>query len=218
MNDTPIKLSPNSLNLFVECPRCFWLHFNKGIKRPSGIFPSLPGGMDGILKVYFNEYRGTDKLPPIIEGRIKGKLLDPLPLSLFYKDEKNQAVLWGKLDDVLDLGNGKYAPLDHKTRGYAPKEEVILPYQLQMDTYDFLMSENNLPTSHLAYLIYYYPTPGQLHDKFPFKVAIKPVNTDPKRAKETFEKAIELLRSKMPESSPTCQYCAWAQHLRELKK
>lgn len=216
MNDAPLKLSPNSLNMFLECPRCFWLHFNKGIKRPSGIFPSLPGGMDGILKVYFDEYRGTDKLPPIIEGRLEGKLLNPLPKSLFYKDDESQAVLWGKLDDALDLGGGKYAPLDHKTRGYPPKEEILPAYQLQMDVYDLLMEENQLPTKHLAYLVYYYPTPGQLHNNFPFEVVIKPVNTDPQRARKVFEDAVKLLRSKMPTSSKTCGYCAWHSVISQL--
>ena len=218
MGDTPLKLSPNSLNLFLECPRCFWLHFNKGIKRPRGIFPSLPGGMDGVLKVYFDEYRGTDKLPPIIEGRMEGKLLNPLPKSLFYKDDKSQAVLWGKLDDALDFGDGKYAPLDHKTRGYPPKEEIFPAYQLQMDVYDLLMEENQLPTRHLAYLVYYYPTPGQLHDNFPFEVVIKPVSTNPKQAKKVFGDAVKLLRSKMPDSAKTCEHCAWAEIIKQVSE
>jgi len=218
MGDTPLKLSPNSLNLFLECPRCFWLHFNKGIKRPRGIFPSLPGGMDGVLKVYFDEYRGTDKLPPIIEGRMEGKLLNPLPKSLFYKDDKSQAVLWGKLDDALDFGDGKYAPLDHKTRGYPPKEEIFPAYQLQMDVYDLLMEENQLPTRHLAYLVYYYPTPGQLHDNFPFEVVIKPVSTNPKQAKKVFGDAVKLLRSKMPDPAKTCEHCAWAEIIKQVSE
>jgi len=45
------KLSPSALNLMKECPRCFWLAQHKVWKRPSGIFPSLPSGMDRILKI-----------------------------------------------------------------------------------------------------------------------------------------------------------------------
>src|SRR3989344_4511673 len=44
------KFSPSSLSLLKDCPRCFWLNFNKNIKRPDSIFPSLPSGMDKILK------------------------------------------------------------------------------------------------------------------------------------------------------------------------
>jgi len=49
------KISPSTINLMLECPRCFWLQIVKNIKRPAGIFPSLPSGMDKILKVHFDE-------------------------------------------------------------------------------------------------------------------------------------------------------------------
>lgn len=49
-----IRLSPASLNIFLDCPKCFWLEKNKSIKRPRGVFPSLPGGMDPVIKTYFD--------------------------------------------------------------------------------------------------------------------------------------------------------------------
>ena len=52
----PYKLSPSSLSLLSDCPRCFWLQLNKGVKRPEGIFPSLPSGIDRILKDHFDRY------------------------------------------------------------------------------------------------------------------------------------------------------------------
>jgi len=68
-----IKLSPSKLNLFLDCPLCFWLEVNKGVKRPAGVFPSLPGGMDLVLKKYYDRFRGG--LPPELIGRVNGKLL-----------------------------------------------------------------------------------------------------------------------------------------------
>ena len=210
-DDEAIKLSPTGLNLFLECPRCFWLANIKGIKRPFGIFPSLPGGMDGVLKAYFNEYRGQDVLPPLVEGKLEGKLMNPLPKTLFMKDDELKAILLGKLDDALDFGDGTFAPLDHKTRGYPPKEEILAPYQVQMDTYDLLMEANKYPTRHVAYLLYYHPTTGTLHEKFPFVLTLKPVPTNPERAMQIFRDAVNLLRSdEMPVPSNTCEYCGWA--------
>ena len=61
-----VTLSPSSLNLMKDCPRCFWVQFNKGIKRPNGIFPSLPSGIDlrfnrnrwlSLLKISMEESR-----------------------------------------------------------------------------------------------------------------------------------------------------------------
>jgi len=60
-NKMTIKLSPSKLNLFLECSLCFWLN-EQGIHRPSGPFPSLPGGMDRKLKIYFDRYRTEGKL------------------------------------------------------------------------------------------------------------------------------------------------------------
>ena len=58
------KLSPSSLSLMKECPRCFWLAQHNVWKRPASIFPSLPSGMDRILKNHFDKFRYSDKLPP----------------------------------------------------------------------------------------------------------------------------------------------------------
>ncbi len=58
------KLSPSSLNLMKECPRCFWLEKHKVWKRADSPFPTLPSGMDRILKNHFNKFRDRRELPP----------------------------------------------------------------------------------------------------------------------------------------------------------
>ena len=68
-----IRLSPSRLNLFLECPLCFWLE-HQGIHRPRGIFPSLPSGMDLAIKKYFDIFREKNELPPEIDGKVVGKL------------------------------------------------------------------------------------------------------------------------------------------------
>lgn len=76
---TPImpkhSLSPTALGTFKNCPRCFWLEKVKNIKRPRGIFPSLPGGMDAVIKTYFDKFRATGTLPPEIASHVEGKLV-----------------------------------------------------------------------------------------------------------------------------------------------
>ncbi|MEK6875437.1 MAG: hypothetical protein AABX30_02030 [Nanoarchaeota archaeon] len=47
---------PSSLSLMKECPRCFWLAQHNVWQRPAGIFPSLPSGMDAILKKHFDKF------------------------------------------------------------------------------------------------------------------------------------------------------------------
>ena len=57
------QFSPSSLSLFKDCPRCFWLAFNEKIKRPRTPFPSLPNGMDAVLKDYFDTFIRNQKVP-----------------------------------------------------------------------------------------------------------------------------------------------------------
>lgn len=124
-----IRISPTTgLNLFKNCPRCFWIHYNKEVKRPRGIFPSLPNGMDLVIKKYFDQYRG--KLPPELKGKVTGRLMPDLALmekwrnwrtGFEYQDKKLGAVLFGALDDCL-LDGGRYIPLDYKTKGSAPND------------------------------------------------------------------------------------------------
>ena len=115
------QLSASTLKLFQECPRCFWLHINKKIERPRGPFPSLPSGIDRVLKAYFEAYRKNGTLPPLIQGKLDGKLAAQ-PLTLGFNDSQTKARLWGKLDDCVVLAGEKLAPLDHKTRASAPDD------------------------------------------------------------------------------------------------
>ena len=163
----PIKLSPSTLNLFLDCPRCFWLDKVKGIKRPRGIFPSLPGGMDRVIKVHFDNFRAKNVLPPELNGaNFEGvKLFSNQAelekwrnwrTGLEYRDNDG-SVLSGALDDLL-VKTGRYIPFDYKTKGSVTTEEdAIKYYQNQLDCYSLLLEENKMPTAGYGFLLYYSP-------------------------------------------------------------
>lgn len=172
-NGRPV-LSPSSLNLFLECPKCFWLEKNRGIHRPSGAFPSLPGGIDSVLKKYFDKYRKTGGLPPEIDGQVEGKLLDDPKFlhewrvnvkGIRWYSEELDAELMGALDDclVVDGERGRttddvyYIPVDYKTRGWSAKEDSHTYYQNQLNCYALLLEKNGFKTKGFAYLIFYSP-------------------------------------------------------------
>ena len=60
-----VTLSRWQLNLFTECPRCFWLQNRHGVKQPKGFPMALNIAMDQLLKAEFDEYRAVGKLHPI---------------------------------------------------------------------------------------------------------------------------------------------------------
>ena len=141
------KLSPSSINLFLECPRCFWLQLVKGIKRPEGIFPSLPSGMDKILKAHFDSYAEKGTLPPEISahGLKNGYQLfsDKKTLDIWrsnfkgitYTDKTSGVLLRGAVDNILTNGK-KLIVLDYKTRAFPLKEDTNTHYQTKMDVYN----------------------------------------------------------------------------------
>src|SRR3989344_2697047 len=83
------KLSPSSINLMLECPRCFWLQVVKGIKRPETVFPSLPSGMDKILKEHFDRFMEKNELPPEIKEECAGYgLFNDKPLLDLWRNNR----------------------------------------------------------------------------------------------------------------------------------
>lgn len=204
-----IKLSPAGLNLLRDCPRCFWMDQVQHIKRPQGPMASIAVGLDSKIKAYCNAYRASGTLPPLLKDKLPGRLIDRLPPSFSWADPSLDATLWGKLDDCLQLDGALYAPLDHKTR--ASKAADVHPaYQVQMDCYALLLERNQLKSAGRAFLVYYCPEAGELHEGFPFVVDVKTVETNLDRAYALFRQGVELLRQTMaPPPSETCEYCAW---------
>jgi len=205
-----LSLSNSTLNLFLECPRCFWLQRNKKIARPRGIFPTLPSGMDSIIKEYFHRYRKLGTLPPLIENKVSGKLAD-ISLNLSFTDQESDLKITGRLDECLQLEDGSLVPLDHKTRASLPENQKYSQnyYQTQMDTYTLLLQKNGHLTKNLAYIVYYSPQPGELHRGIPFVIDVHQIETYPERAFQLYQSAKGCLDGEIPDSSANCEFCRW---------
>jgi len=206
-----VFLSPSTLNLYRECPRCFYLHMKYEIKRPRGPMPSIAIGLDSVFKKYFDYYRSMGELPPDLKKEMSGRLIQKLKPTYYYDINPGYCIL-GKLDDCLVTDEGAHVPLDHKTRA-SPARDVHPAYQLQMEVYCILLDGNGLKAGDRAYLLYYYPVhvdPDDGAEKIGFGLDIKRVDVDTAHAVHVIEDAIKCLESsKFPESSPECEYCAW---------
>ena len=219
-----IFLSPSALSVFRDCPRCFWLEKVKGIRRPRGIFPSLPNGMDRVIKTYFDAHRKKGTLPPELGGTgLEGVELfrDQTRLDawrnwrtgLQYRDTDG-SILSGALDDLL-VKEGRHLPFDYKTKGSpASEESSIRYYQHQLDCYALLLEENGLPTTGQGYLLYYSPQSAGENGQVAFLNQAIKVPTDIERARKLFRTAVSLIKGPMPAMLPSCEYCAWLEKRR----
>lgn len=207
------KLSPSSLNLMHECPRCFWLDKHKVWKRPNGIFPSLPSGMDGILKVHFDKFRDKGLLPPELcnDNNCESmKLFNEPELMRAWRnnlkgirwEDKDGNILFGAVDNILQKGK-KLIVLDYKTRGYALKEDTADHYQNQLDLYNFLLRKNGYETEDYSFLLFYVPKEVLESGEVIFDTSLVKRKINVKNAEKIFNEAIELLNGECPKK--TCE-------------
>ena len=222
-----IQLSPNSLNLFLECPHCFWLEKNAGIKRPPSYLYGLNLAFDGLLKEEFDDYRQKGIPHPLLEdNNINAKLFSNQKMlnrwrsnlaGIRYFDKDLRATLLGAPDDVLEFSDGKIAPLDYKSTG-SPAVDIYDRFQLQMDTYTFLMEKNGYKTQHKGYLVFYVIDKSRgFIDKLPFKKEIIEIETNPNDIYEIFRDAVMVLSQPTPPPhSQDCQFGIWQDKIKNL--
>ena len=215
----PYKFSPSSLSLLKECPRCFWLQFNKGIKRPEGIFPSLPSGMDRILKAHFDTFRDRGELPPELQelnGEVK--LFDNKELLEEWRnnrkgiklEDKEGNLFKGAVDNILKKGN-KLIVLDYKTRGFPLKDDTHKHYQDQLDIYNLLLRKNSYETEDYSYLLFYHPDKVNGKGDVVFNTDLIKMKISIKNAEKIFKDALGVLKGDIPECAEDCKFCKWAQ-------
>lgn len=219
-----MSLSPNSLNLFLECPHCFWLEKNKGIKRPQPYPYALNSEVDELLKEEFDSYRQKNLTPPLLEDNNIGaklfsnqKLLNQWRNSLSgikYFDGELNATLFGAPDDILQFSDGRLAALDYKSTGGAVSK-IYDRFQLQMDTYTFLLEKNGYKTVKKGYLAFYIIDKEKgFIDRLPFRKEFYEIETNPDDIYEIFKDAVSILKLQTPPShSQDCQYGKWLEEI-----
>jgi len=228
MNKKPINLSPSSLNLFLECPFCFWLEKRQGIRRPPPYPYALNAAVDVLLKQEFDVYRQKNMPHPLISSHnVSAKLFANQELlnewrsnfkGLRYYHPQLDATFFGAVDDILEFDGGKFAPLDYKSTG-ARKANVYDSFQLQMDAYTYLLEKNGYPTLNKGYLAFYIVNKEDgFGGRLPFRKELKEVETNPQRIPPLFKQAVDLLRSDQVLShTPDCKFGQWFNDIKKAK-
>ncbi len=217
---TTLYISPSSLNLFFECPFCFWLEKRHNIRRPSHFPYHLNLAVDDLLKKEFDRFRREGKPPPLLfENNISAKLFSNQELidewrdakrGIRFYDKKLDAYLFGAVDDVIEFKDRTIAPLDYKSTGMdVPK--VYDRFQLQMDVYTFLFEQSGYTCNQKGYLAFYIvERGGSFRGSIPFRKELHVISTDSSYVRETFEEAVTFLREEVPTfHSPDCEFGKW---------
>ena len=209
------KLSPSSLGLMNECPRCFWLAQHKVWSRPSSPFPQLPNGMDRVLKQHFDKFMKKGLLPPELCNHNhceNMKLFDNEKLLIEWRnarkglwfEDKEGNVLHGGIDNILTKGK-KLIVLDYKTKGSPAKEDAHKVNQHQLDIYNFLLRKMGYETEDYSFLLFYSPSEVLETGEVVFHTELRKVKTSVKEGEDLFNNGIKLLNEDCPKKS--CDWC-----------
>ncbi len=215
-----VTLSRSQLDLFTECPRCFWLQNRHGVKQPKSFPFALNNAMDLLLKAEFDEYRAAGRLHPVLaEHGVQGKLFEDTETlnewrnnfrGLRWKDPKTGHTLFGAVDDLLEFPDDSLAVVDYKSSG--AKEATVYPsYQLQMDVYTYLLQRMGYRTAPKAYFAFFMVVKDAgFKGRLPFRGQILEVSPQPDHVHELFKKAVALAQSDAkPASGSECGLCRW---------
>lgn len=213
------RLSASALSVLLECPRCFWLQVHENIRRPQGPFPSLPGGIDAVLKTAMDAHRKRGYLPPELAGVTSGLLYpdmqkltrwrDSLRGDLRHTDAERGIEVVGGIDDLL-VEDDRFTPLDFKTRGWAVKEDSHRHYEHQLDLYAWLFERLGHRTSGRGILLFFSPTAYEGNGTVKFRIEPIVLKTDPARAEGLLERAVTILRAPCPKHHAACPFCHYA--------
>ena len=231
----PFKLSRSKIDLFLSCPRCFYLDRRLGVARPPGFPFALNSAVDHLLKLEFDIHRANGTKHPLIEKYG----IDARPAShadldkwrhnftgVQYLHKSTNLLIFGAIDDLWINSKDEYIVVDYKSTS---KNEDIIElnqdwqdgYKRQMEIYQWLLRQNNYKVSNTGYFVYCNgQTDRKAFDgKLEFDVTLIAYEGDDSWIEKTICEANECLKSEnLPDPGDDCDYCKYRSAVREFEK
>jgi len=162
-------LSRSKIDLFLECPRCFYIDNKLGVARPPGFPFNLNSAVDALLKKELDAHRANGTQHPLA----KAYGLDAVPLAHAKMDEWRNALsqgvmtvhrptgltVRGGVDDIWVNKDGELIVIDYKATSKDGKIETLEEewhrgYKRQLEIYQWLLRQNGFKVSNTGYWFY----------------------------------------------------------------
>lgn len=219
------RLSRSKIDLFIECPRCFYIDNKLGTARPKGFPMNLNTAVDTLLKKEFDHYRKQQKPHPLMEEfNVDAVPLDHPKIDLWrdnfkgvdYFHEPTGITVCGAVDDLWVNKRGEVYVVDYKSTS---KEEKVsldadwqISYKRQMEIYQWLLRKNGFDVSPTGYFVYANgKTDADKFDaKIEFDIDILPYEEQGLFDEDIIFKIKETLEGdKIPPAGHECDYCSY---------
>jgi hypothetical protein len=207
------KISRSQIELFIDCPRCFWLDVKFKIKRPEKISGGYIGSKyDPLLKNYFDKHREINKTPKEIENHNLSLFSDLETLKIWrgrgieYFHEKHNITYYGKIDDIL-VKDEYLIPFDFKTTT-SKNFQIYEEYKRQLEIYGYLLKKNNYPVLDIGIFYVVKIDINENFEKIEEREIVKIENLNYEIYDEILENLIKVYRSEEePEPNSNCEFC-----------
>jgi len=227
------RLSRSKIDLFLNCPRCFYLDRRLGVAQPPGFPFSLNSAVDKLLKKEFDILREKGQAHPLMKQfginaiPLKHEKLnewrDALSGGIRYLDKDTNLFITGGVDDVWVNPEGEFIIVDYKAT--SKEEEVSLDadwqigYKRQMEIYQWLFKKNGYKVSDTGYFVYCNGKTDmdKFDAKLEFDIRILPYKGDDSWVEKAIKDAYECLKSEtLPESGLDCDYCKYREAVKSI--
>lgn len=221
------RLSRSKIELFNECPRCFYLDNKLGTARPRGPAFTLNIAVDALFKKEFDGHRAAGTPHPLMEEYgIKAVPYTHANMDTWrenfegieYHDPATDFTISGAVDDIWVDEDGKLIVVDYKSTSKEGRIESLedsswnQQYRRQMGVYQWLLRKNGFAVADRGYFVY--ANASTDHEAFDgrleFEVTVVPcdgetdwIDTVLPRIKETLES------EQIPPIGAACEFCPY---------
>lgn len=230
------KVSRSKIELFTQCPRCFWLDARLKIKRPDSPPFNINKTIDELFKKEFDSYRAKGEPHPMMtDNQIKAVPYAHADLNTWRTNftgvstlhEPTNLHVFGAVDDIWVNDAGELIVVDYKATSKTSEitldSDWQISYKRQMEIYQWLLRANGFKVSDTGYFVY---TNARIdldgfNDHLEFRTKVIPYTGDDVWVEPALLKMKETLEGDMPEVGTAamggeCDFCSYARARTEL--
>ncbi|OGK39891.1 hypothetical protein A3F34_02345 [Candidatus Roizmanbacteria bacterium RIFCSPHIGHO2_12_FULL_44_10] len=227
------RLSRSKIDLFINCPRCFYLDRRLGVGQPPGYPFSLNSAVDKLLKKEFDIHRAKGTAHPLM----KQYKVEAIPLAhekieewrdsmrrgITVRIDSSNVVVTGGVDDVWVTPNGEFIIVDYKAT--SKTDEVTLDadwqigYKRQMEIYQWLFRQNGFTVSNTGYFVYCNGNSDAkaFDGKLEFDIKLIPYEGNADWVEKTVLDAIACLKAdSIPLAGEECAFCEYREAVKQF--
>lgn len=225
----PFPISRSKIDLFLECPRCFYLDRKLGLGRTSMPSFSLNSAVDTLLKNEFDFFRQKKQPHPLM----KQYNINAIPYEHsdlphwrddYYKyigasflHKPTNLLIRGIIDDIWINDQEELMIVDYKStstsKDISLEDEYKQGYKKQIELYQWIFRQNGFKVSNSGYFVFANGIKNNdkhFNGKIDFKMSIIPHIGNTDWIEPTILDIKKCLEStKIPKSGQDCEYCEY---------